>query len=41
MNPINCPGARRNLKFHSVAAIGGNLKVLQQELKLINSLGTS
>lgn len=41
MDPINCPIAHGNLKFHYVAAIGDNLKVLLEELKLINSPGTS
>lgn len=41
MNPINCSIAKGNLKFHFVEAIGYNLKVLLEELKLISSLSTS
>lgn len=41
MDPINCSIAQGNLKFHFVAAIGDNLKVLLEELKLINSPCTS
>lgn len=41
MNLINCSIAQGNLKFHFVGAIGNNLKVLLEELKLINSLSTS
>lgn len=38
MDAINCSIVQGNLKFHFVAAIGDNLKVLQELLKLINSL---
>lgn len=41
MGAINCPMAHSNLRFNYVAAIGNNLKEVLQELKLINSPGTS
>lgn len=41
MDTINCSFVWGNLKFHFVAAIGDNLKVLLEVLKLINSPSTS
>lgn len=37
MNLINCSIAHSKLMFHYVVANGDNLKVLLEELKLINS----